>query len=92
MPVNVVLYINICVFLEIYLEDTEGRRILIAYTRGNLHLTGNAGDDLGNRLLFGGPVKEHLEPQRSSKLSSYKHGAPLSETSHVYKLVWTDSE
>ncbi|KAJ8911425.1 hypothetical protein NQ315_005958 [Exocentrus adspersus] len=77
---------------EIYLEDSQGKRILIAYTRGNKQLTGNAGDDLGNSLLFGGPVSNHKEPARSSKLSSYLHNAPLSQSSHTYKLRWTPGD
>lgn len=79
------------IFPEIYLEDQQGRRILIAYTRGNKHLKGNAGDDLGNSLLFGGPVKEHSEPARSSKLKSFVPSAPLSESSHIYRLRWTSN-
>ncbi|XP_018563504.1 beta-1,3-glucan-binding protein 1 [Anoplophora glabripennis] len=79
------------IFPEIYLEDPQRRRILIAYTRGNKHLTGDAGDDLGNSLLFGGPVRQHNEPARSINLKSYAHNAPLSESSHTYRLRWTSN-
>ncbi|KAJ8954335.1 hypothetical protein NQ314_007118, partial [Rhamnusium bicolor] len=74
---------------EIYLEDQHFRRILIAYSRGNAHLTGNAGDDIGSNLLFGGAISKHTEPDRSSKLSTYRSNTSLTMDSHTYKLRWT---
>lgn len=78
---------------EIYLEDENYNRLLIAYSRGNKILTGNDGTDIGGSLLFGGPMLSPVEPIRSKKLASYRHRAgPLSNDFHVYRLRWTPEQ
>ncbi|CAG9855839.1 unnamed protein product [Phyllotreta striolata] len=75
---------------EIYLEDENNQKLIIAYARGNTVLLGNdASNDLGGTLLFGGPIVNDREPERSSHLSSYKTPTPLSYNFHTYKLKWT---
>ncbi|XP_072397170.1 beta-1,3-glucan-binding protein-like [Diabrotica undecimpunctata] len=74
---------------EIYLEDENYNRLVIAYTRGNKVLTGNDGTDIGGSLLFGGPMLGFSEPAKSSKLSSTLQTEPFSNKFHVYRLRWT---
>ncbi|XP_060535531.1 beta-1,3-glucan-binding protein-like isoform X2 [Cylas formicarius] len=82
------------IYPEIYLEDIQDpkRKIWIAYARGNELLTGGNGDDLGGKLLFGGPVVSPLEPNRSRYLSSYRNAQPLANEMHTYKLTWTEAK
>ncbi|XP_057670683.1 beta-1,3-glucan-binding protein-like [Diorhabda carinulata] len=75
---------------EIYLEDENYNRLVIAYSRGNKIFTGNDGTDIGGSLLFGGPMLSPIEPTRSKKLSSYRHKTgPLSDDFHIYRMRWT---
>ncbi|KAJ8971184.1 hypothetical protein NQ317_005354 [Molorchus minor] len=84
------------IYPELYLEEDNNpdnpRRIVIAYSRGNEQLTGDDGTDIGGTVLFGGPVSNHTEPLRSSKLSSHKQSSPFSEDMHTYTLVWSPDE
>uniref|UniRef100_A0A6P7G2W9 Beta-1,3-glucan-binding protein-like n=1 Tax=Diabrotica virgifera virgifera TaxID=50390 RepID=A0A6P7G2W9_DIAVI len=73
---------------EIYLEDENYNRLVIAYTRGNKVFKGNDGADIGGSLLFGGPMLGFTEPAKSSKLSSTRQTEPFSDTFHVYRLRW----
>ncbi|KAG5869472.1 hypothetical protein JTB14_024768 [Gonioctena quinquepunctata] len=75
---------------ELYLEDDNQNRLVIAYARGNKVLTGNDGIDLGGSLLFGGPILSTREPGRSEKLSSTKStSGTFGESFHTYRLRWT---
>lgn len=74
---------------ELYLEGENNHKIVIAYARGNKHFSGSDGNDVGGSFLFGGPVLSPREPERSSKLSSFKNSNPFSNDFHVYSLRWT---
>ncbi|XP_044766423.1 beta-1,3-glucan-binding protein 1-like [Coccinella septempunctata] len=75
---------------EIYLESSKNKskKIWIAYARGNQHLYGNGGDDIGGTLLFGGPSLTFAEPERSKYLSTSRGKKPFVEDFHVYSVVW----
>ncbi|KAL3271960.1 hypothetical protein HHI36_022429 [Cryptolaemus montrouzieri] len=73
---------------EVYLESDKPpfRRIWIAYARGNKRLITKERLELGRNMLFGGPVLDILEPERSQYLSYTKtesHGQ-----FHTYQVVW----
>lgn len=78
--------------LELYLEGENNQKIVLAYARGNDHLTGNDDADIGGRLLFAGPVLSEREPERSSKLNSYRAQKHFGNEFHVYRLRWTPGE
>ncbi|CAH1105316.1 unnamed protein product [Psylliodes chrysocephalus] len=77
---------------QIYLEDENNKKIVIAYARGNTVLRGNENMDLGGSLLFGGPIIDSKEPSRSSNLKSIKKSQPLSNDFHTYRIKWTPQE
>ncbi|XP_025830503.1 beta-1,3-glucan-binding protein 1-like isoform X2 [Agrilus planipennis] len=62
--------------------------IWIAFSRGNDRLYGAGGNDLGSRLLFGGPIFDHSEPGRSRFLRTVRSDTPFFKEFHTYKLVW----
>ncbi|KAL3274974.1 hypothetical protein HHI36_019749 [Cryptolaemus montrouzieri] len=78
------------IYPEIYLESASLpiRRVWIAYARGNERLIGNGGEDLGGSLLFGGPIFNFSEPERSKYLSSKKSNETFSNSFHIYSIVW----
>ncbi|KAK9891870.1 hypothetical protein WA026_017356 [Henosepilachna vigintioctopunctata] len=75
---------------EIYLQSSQNpsKKIWIAYARGNSHLIGNDGDDLGGSLLFGGPVFNESEPERSKHLKSTKAKKIFGDEYHKYSVIW----
>ncbi|XP_030756018.1 beta-1,3-glucan-binding protein-like [Sitophilus oryzae] len=81
-------------FPEIYLEDIEdlSKKIWISYARGNEELTGNNGDDIGGKLLFGGPVVDPLEPKKSRYLKTYRNNQFIGNEMHTFSLRWTSDE
>lgn len=82
------------IFPEIYLEPkdkaygNESGKMWIAYSRGNSELIGNANDDLGSTLLFGGVVVHPREPHRSKWLSSKRLNVPFNKEEHTFLLDW----
>lgn len=90
----VYLYSSMFPFVVLELEDkaqTEGDnspKVWIAYSRGNKVLKGNGPEDLGSRLIFGGPVVYPTEPIRSKFLSSNYGRSPYSDDFHIYTLDW----
>lgn len=78
--------------LEIYLQDVTNplNKIWIAYARGNDNLISayNIIDDIGNKLLFAGPVMNSSEPQRSVYLVSKRFSESVSNKPHVFILDW----
>lgn len=65
------------------------KTIWVAYARGNDHLTGNDGSDIGSKLLFGGPTLRPDEPNRSKQLRSYlTKSRPFTTDLHTYKCQW----
>ncbi|XP_045462189.1 uncharacterized protein LOC123672218 [Harmonia axyridis] len=78
------------IYPEIYLESStnKSKKIWIAYARGNQHLYGNGGEDIGGTLLFGGPMLTFNEPDRSKHLSSSRGRRPFSESFHKYSVLW----
>ncbi|KAK9891872.1 hypothetical protein WA026_017358 [Henosepilachna vigintioctopunctata] len=75
---------------EIYLQSSLNpvKKIWVAYARGNEHLIGNSGDDLGGNLLFGGPIINVTEPERSRYLSSTRAKNVFSSDYHTYSVIW----
>lgn len=63
-------------------------KIWIAYARGNNELTGDGGDDIGSKMLFGGPVLDYKEPKRSSLLKTFYGNEPMNDQFHNYSLLW----
>ncbi|KAF5294928.1 hypothetical protein FQR65_LT10640 [Abscondita terminalis] len=72
--------------------------IIIAYSRGNKALSGSdpsidvrslAPNDIGSRLLVGGPTLSEGEPdERKSLVGTYQKDH-LNAAFHVYSLIWT---
>nr|CAI5837245.1 unnamed protein product [Callosobruchus analis] len=74
------------IYPEVYLEEADdtkafNKRILVAYSRGNLHFSGTDGINIGTYMLFGGPMASPQEPEKSRLLSSYR-----SDTSPFNKI------
>ncbi|CAH2003578.1 unnamed protein product [Acanthoscelides obtectus] len=82
------------IYPEIFLEEADdtksfNKRIIIAYSRGNLHFSGSDGVNIGCFLLFGGPVASAYEPEKSRMLSSYhSNDKPFSDKFREYRLTW----
>lgn len=77
-------------FSEIYLEQMEDprKKIFIAYARGNDQLLSNSQEDVGGSLLFGGPVLQPDEPNRSRYLRSIREKQPYTREQHTYSIIW----
>ncbi|GJQ68268.1 GNBP1 [Trypoxylus dichotomus] len=64
-------------------------KMLIAYSRGNLNLSLSNNEDIGSSLLFGGPARTAVEPERSSNLRSQRLAIPYGRDSRTYTLTWS---
>lgn len=62
--------------------------IWLAYVRGNDRLQGKNGEDIGSRILFGGPVLNPREPERSQNLRSKSSADPFNSDTHTYRCKW----
>ncbi|KAL1493410.1 hypothetical protein ABEB36_011470 [Hypothenemus hampei] len=84
------------VYPEIYLEDVSNprRRILIAFSRGNMNYERNGVDEGGKRLL-GGPYINMKKPDKisgNSALRSYSSREHIGTYWHVFHMSWTPVE
>nr|UFP78247.1 beta-1,3-glucan recognition protein [Melanotus cribricollis] len=70
-------------------DETENSpKVWVAYSRGNQHLRGNSGEDIGATILFAGPVLTPSEPGRSKELISQRSPNPYNADFHVFSLIW----
>lgn len=63
----------------------------LAYARGNRDLkTGESGEQIGNSVLYSGPVLSTDEPERTSKARklSKNFGQIWGNEYHTYTLLW----
>lgn len=62
----------------------------LAYARGNQDLkTADRGMQIGNTVLYCGPVLDVDDPQRTYKVKEFKSSAsPWGRTFHTYALDW----
>lgn len=80
------------VFLEMYLEqvNNKNKKIWIGYVRGNEHLMGKNGKDIGSTLLYGGPVVDFKSAERDQYLISYRSSTGfIAGQEHTFTVIWT---
>lgn len=74
-----------------YLEQVNNpnKKIFIGYARGNDALVGKNGQDIGSRTLYGGPILDSKEPERSHYLKSLKSNVNgFTNEEHTFTLIW----
>ncbi|GLV44858.1 Gram-negative bacteria binding protein 3 [Carabus blaptoides fortunei] len=88
------------IFPELYLEphsDTYGPhyasgRMWLAYARGNLDLVTANNEQIGNSVLYGGPVLGIKEPVRTQAAIKVVGQQPWGAGYHTYTLTWTPDQ
>lgn len=85
------------IFPELYLQphsnlygDGYGSgRMWVAYARGNQDLVTASNSQIGNTVLYGGPVLGKTEPVRSQAAIKVTGQQPWGEGYHTYALTWS---
>ncbi|GLV46385.1 Gram-negative bacteria binding protein 1 [Carabus blaptoides fortunei] len=88
------------IFPELYLQppsDTYGPhyasgRMWVAYARGNLDLVNENNEQIGNSVLYGGPVLGIKEPVRTQAAIKVVGQQPWGAEYHTYTLTWTPDQ
>lgn len=88
------------IFPELYLQphsNTYGAhyasgRMWVAYARGNLDLVTVNNDQIGNSVLYGGPVLGINEPVRTQAAVKVEGQEPWGAGYHTYTLTWGEDK
>ncbi|GLV35938.1 Gram-negative bacteria binding protein 3 [Carabus blaptoides fortunei] len=72
-----------------YGADYASGRLWVAYARGNLDLVTETNEQIGNSVLYGGPVLGIKEPVRTQAAIRVVGQQPWGATYHTYTLTWT---
>ncbi|XP_066254945.1 beta-1,3-glucan-binding protein-like [Euwallacea similis] len=82
------------VYSEIYLEDINvpERRLIIAFVRGNANYEKD-GNDIGGKVLYGGPQKNASDVMDfQSGISKYRSQEHIGKQWHIFEVYWTPKE
>lgn len=74
---------------NLYGDGYGSGRMWVAYARGNQDLVTASNSQIGNTVLYGGPVLGKTEPVRSQAAIKVTGQQPWGEGYHTYALTWS---